>query len=188
MRYLTIVVLFLIVTIATGCSRGPAATAKPVEKSVSTTIPTHTATLIPTTVDTVTAIPTRTPEPRETPDPSLDTERTQTSTPTAMNSAPPTAEASGESAVEEPLLRMVHIRAKSPLEVSQLRQMGLDIATVRSVTPDPNQPPGKEFPAGRDLPPGEALPPRDEFVVEAVITSEILVKLRAMGFEVTEVP
>lgn len=83
---------------------------------------------------------------------------------------------------------MVHIRAKSPLEVRQLRQMGLDIAAVRLVPADPDRPPGKDLLTDRARTQDKALLPQEEFIVEAVITADILTKLRAMGFEVTEVP
>jgi len=67
---------------------------------------------------------------------------------------------------------MVLIRARSSLEVQQLRQMRLDIARVR---PDPSRPPGEESLSGG-------------FIVEAVVTSDILARLKARGFEVSEVP
>ncbi len=60
--------------------------------------------------------------------------------------------------------------------------MGLDIAQMRLVPGDPDQPPGKESPRE------EELPPRDEFIIEAVVTPDILGKLKAMGFEVSEMP
>jgi hypothetical protein len=72
------------------------------------------------------------------------------------------------------MLIMVHIRARSSLEVKQLRQMHLvDIVRVR---PDPSRPPSEE----------ELL--SGGFIVEAVVTSGILAKLKAKGFEVSEVP
>jgi hypothetical protein len=67
---------------------------------------------------------------------------------------------------------MVHIRARSSLEVRQLRQMNLDITRVR---PDPSQPPSEELLSGG-------------FIVEAVVTPGILGKLKAKGFEVSEIP
>ncbi len=67
---------------------------------------------------------------------------------------------------------MVHIRAKSSLEVKQLRQMGLDIAKVR---PDPSRPPSDESLSGG-------------FIVEAVVRPGLLAKLKAMGFDITEAP
>ena len=68
---------------------------------------------------------------------------------------------------------MVHIRARSSLEVRQLRQMHLvDIVKVRS---DPSRPPSEESLSGG-------------FIVEAVITPGLRAKLKAKGFEVSEVP
>jgi len=73
---------------------------------------------------------------------------------------------------KEPLLRMVRIRAKSSIEVRQLRRMHLDIVNIR---PDPDRPPGGELLSGG-------------FIVEAVATSGQLAKLKKMGFEVSEMP
>ena len=67
---------------------------------------------------------------------------------------------------------MVIIRARSSIEVKQLRQMHLDIVRVR---PDPARPPGNELLSGG-------------FIVEAVVSSGMLKKLKAKGFEVTEIP
>lgn len=68
---------------------------------------------------------------------------------------------------------MVRIRARSSLEVRQLRQMHLvDIVKVR---PDPSRPPSDELLSGG-------------FIVEAVVTPGILAKLKAKGFEVSEIP
>ena len=69
----------------------------------------------------------------------------------------------------EPLLRMVRIRAKSSIEVRQLRRMHLDIVDVR---PDSDRPPGGELHSGG-------------FIVEAVANSRQLAKLKKMGFEVS---
>ena len=71
-----------------------------------------------------------------------------------------------------PLLRMVRIRAKSSIEVRQLRRMHLDIINVRA---DPDRPPGGELLSGG-------------FIVDAVATAGQLVKLKKMGFEVSETP
>jgi hypothetical protein len=68
-----------------------------------------------------------------------------------------------------PLLRMVRIRAKSSIEVRQLRGMHLDIVNVR---PDSDRPPRGESLSGG-------------FIVEAVATSSQLAKLKKMGFEVS---
>ena len=73
---------------------------------------------------------------------------------------------------KEPLLRMVRIRAKSSIAVRQLRGMHLDIVNVR---PDPDRPPRGELLSGG-------------FIVEAVVTSGELAKLKKMGFEVSEMP
>jgi len=73
---------------------------------------------------------------------------------------------------KEPLLRMVRIRARSSIEVRQLRGMHLDIVNVR---PDPDRPPRGELLSGG-------------FIVEAVATSGQLTKLKKMGFEVSEMP
>jgi hypothetical protein len=66
---------------------------------------------------------------------------------------------------------MVRIRARSSLEVRQLRQLLLDIASVR---PDPDRPPSGLWSGG--------------FIVEAVVTLDVLDTLKAKGFEVSEVP
>ena len=79
---------------------------------------------------------------------------------------------SQEPTAEGPQLRMVLIRARSSLEVKKLRQMKLDIARVR---PDPSRPPSEESLSGG-------------FIVEAVVTPGILAKLKAKGFEVSEIP
>ena len=69
-------------------------------------------------------------------------------------------------------MRMVVIRARSSLEVRKLRQMHpVDIVRVR---PDPDRPPSGLWSGG--------------FIVEAVVTPGILAKLKAKGFEVSEVP
>jgi len=67
---------------------------------------------------------------------------------------------------------MVRIRARSSIEVRQLRGMHLDIVNVR---PDSDRPPRGEFLSGG-------------FIVEAVVTSGQLAKLKKMGFEVSEIP
>ncbi len=68
-------------------------------------------------------------------------------------------------------LRLVLIKVKSSHEVMQLRRMKLDIIRVR---PDPNRPPGKESLSGG-------------YIVEAVLAPGILSKLKAQGFEVSEI-
>ena len=73
---------------------------------------------------------------------------------------------------KEPLLRMVRIRAKSSIEVRQLRRMHLDIVNIR---PDSDRPPRGELLSGG-------------FIVEAVATAGQLAKLKKMGFEVSEMP
>jgi hypothetical protein len=67
---------------------------------------------------------------------------------------------------------MVIIRARSSSEVQQLRQMKLDIVRVR---PDPDRPPSDDSLSGG-------------FIVEAVTTSGLIAKLKALGFEVNETP
>ena len=67
---------------------------------------------------------------------------------------------------------MVRIRARSSIEVRQLRGMHLDIVNVR---PDSDRPPGGELHSGG-------------FIVDAVANSGQLVKLKKMGFEVSEMP
>ena len=73
---------------------------------------------------------------------------------------------------KEPLLRMVRIRAKSSIDVRQLRGIHLDIVNVR---PDSDRPPPGELHSGG-------------FIVDAVANSGQLVKLKKMGFEVSEMP
>lgn len=76
-----------------------------------------------------------------------------------------------ESAAEVPLLRMVVIRARSSIEVRQLRGMHLDIVCLR---PDPDRPPGKELLSGG-------------YIVKAVVSAGLLKKLKAKGFEIIEI-
>ena len=71
-----------------------------------------------------------------------------------------------------PLLKMVRIRAKSSIEVRQLRGMHLDIVNV---WPDSDRPPRGELLSGG-------------FIVEAVASSGQLAKLKKMGLEVSEMP
>ncbi len=73
---------------------------------------------------------------------------------------------------KEPLLRMVIIRTTSSRGLKQLRGMHLDIVRVRA---DPDRAPGEESLSGG-------------YIVEAVVTKGELAKLKAMGFEVSEVP
>ena len=73
---------------------------------------------------------------------------------------------------------MVLIRAKSSLEVKQLRQMNLDIIRVRTVASVES----KETPDSK-----EALL-AGKFIVEAVVTPGELAKLKSLGFDVSEVP
>lgn len=72
----------------------------------------------------------------------------------------------------ETMLKMVFIRASSPGSIKQLRAMPIDIIRVR---PDHNGPTDKN-----SLTRG--------FIVEAVVPTDILPKLKAMGFDVSEVP
>jgi hypothetical protein len=74
---------------------------------------------------------------------------------------------------EGPLLRMVAIRAESSREVQQLR--GMPLVDVVAVRPDPERPPGDEELSGG-------------FIVEAVVPRDVLAKLKATGFDVSEVP
>jgi len=70
---------------------------------------------------------------------------------------------------DEPLLRMVIIRARSSIGVKQLRGTHIDIIRVRS---DPGRPPGNDLLSGG-------------FIVEAVVTADQLNEIEAMGFEVS---
>lgn len=70
------------------------------------------------------------------------------------------------------MLTMVHIRASSPGALKQLRAMPIDIVRVR---PDPERPADKDSLAGGSI-------------VEAVVPRNILPKLKAKGFDVSEVP
>jgi hypothetical protein len=79
---------------------------------------------------------------------------------------------SNEQVNHVPQLRMVVIRAKSSLEVKQLRDMKLNIIKSK---PDPNRPPNNESLSGG-------------FIVEAVVTHDMLTRLKAKKFEVIEVP
>lgn len=76
------------------------------------------------------------------------------------------------SSAGESLLKMVFIRTSSRASIKQLRAMPIDIIRVR---PDPERPADKNSLAGG-------------FIVEAVVPTDILPKLRAMGFDVFEVP
>jgi hypothetical protein len=87
-----------------------------------------------------------------------------------MTPAPTPSE---EPTAEGPLLRMVTIRAESSRDVQQLRSMPLvDVVMVRS---DPDRPPGDDKLSGG-------------FFVEAVVSRSTLAKLKAMGFDISEVP
>jgi len=117
--------------------------------------------------------PSVTAEPIETRIPPTVTEA-PTLTPIEVDTVPPTSAPSQEPTAEGPLLRMVIIRARSSLEVKQLRQMHLvDIVKVR---PDPSRPPSEELLLSGG------------FIVEAVISRGMLAKLKAKGFEVSEIP
>ena len=67
---------------------------------------------------------------------------------------------------------MVRIRAGSSIEVRKLRGMHLDIVNIR---PDPDRPPHGKLHSGG-------------FIVDAVANSGQLVKLKKMGFEISEMP
>lgn len=69
-------------------------------------------------------------------------------------------------------LRMVLIRTSSPGGLKRLRAMPIDIIRVR---PDPQKPMNKHSLAGA-------------FIVEAVVPTHVLPRLRAKGFDVREVP
>jgi hypothetical protein len=75
-------------------------------------------------------------------------------------------------AVRESLLKMVLIRTTSSRGLKQLRAMHLDIVNIR---PDSDRPPGGELLSGG-------------YLVEAVVTKGEWAKLKAMGFEISEVP
>lgn len=70
------------------------------------------------------------------------------------------------------MLTMVHIRASSPGALKQLRAMHIDIIRVR---PDPQRPAAENSLAGG-------------VIVEAVVPKNLLPKLKATGFDVSEVP
>jgi hypothetical protein len=147
MRCLTIVALLLTVISVTCCGPGPSVTVEPTGTHIPPTA-TEAPTLTPTAVEPMTPVPTLSQEP---------TAPNELGTPSGG-----------------PMLIMVRIRARSSLEVKQLRQMHLvDIVRVR---PDPSRPPSEE----------ELL--SGGFIVEAVVTPGILAKLKAKGFEVSEVP
>jgi hypothetical protein len=76
------------------------------------------------------------------------------------------------SPAEQSMLTMVFIRASSPGAVKQLRAMHIDILRVR---PDPQRP-ADEYSLA------------DGFIVEAVVPKDILPKLKAMGYDVSEIP
>ncbi len=88
--------------------------------------------------------------------------------------APATCQTTREvaSPAGESMLTMVFIRVASSGAVKQLRAMHLDIVRVR---PDPARPADENSLAGG-------------FIVEAVVPKDILPKLKAMGFDVSEVP
>ena len=77
----------------------------------------------------------------------------------------------GSQADMEPLLMMVRIQMSSR-GLKQLRAMHLDIVRIRC---DPDRAPGGELFSGA-------------YIVEAVVTKGELAKLKAMGFEVSEIP
>ena len=72
----------------------------------------------------------------------------------------------------EPLLRMILIRTSSSRGLKQLRAMHLDIVSIRPLA---SRAPARELDS-------------DEYIVEAVVTKGQLAKLKAMGFEVSEIP
>jgi len=74
-------------------------------------------------------------------------------------------------AEREPLLMMVRIRTSSR-GLKQLRAMHLDIVSIRTLA---SRAPARELDS-------------DEYIVEAVVTKGQLAKLKAMGFEVSEIP
>lgn len=168
MRDIAVVVLAWSVLFVAGC--GAAVPSLPGEPPPQ--IATQTATMPPTMEDTetlTTEVASPTPKPSNTPtlSPTLTkpAAETKTSTPTPVQ----------EPAAGEPQLKMVLIRAKSPLEVQELRRMQLDIVRITPVESDQTPTSKEDF-------------LKREFIIEAVIPSGILTKLTAMGFEVTEVP
>jgi hypothetical protein len=75
---------------------------------------------------------------------------------------------------EGPQLKMVVIRASAP-EVERLRKMPLDIIRVSPV-------------AGRQTPTTKQDFLLSEYIVEAVVPTGLLAKLKELGFNITEVP
>lgn len=118
--------------------------------------------------------PSVTAEPTETRIPPATPPEAATLTLTAVETMTPAQAPSQEPDPEGPLLRMVIIRVRSSLEVRKLRQMPtVDVVMVR---PDP------------DRPPNEELMSSGGFIVEAVVTRDMLATLKAKGFEVVEIP
>ena len=71
-------------------------------------------------------------------------------------------------------MRMVIIWDRSSLEIRKLRQMStVDVVVVR---PYPDRPPNEESMSSGG------------FIVEAVVTRDMLTTLRAKGFELVELP
>ena len=81
---------------------------------------------------------------------------------------------SGDAAIStgESMLSMVIIRAVSAGDLQKLRAMHIDIVRVR---PDPGQSADKKSLT-------------ESLIIEAVVPKTILPKLKAMGFEVSEIP
>ncbi len=168
MRFLLAVVLLLAATAITSCGPMPSVTVEPTETPIPLEV-THAA---PALTPPGGSGPAMTTELSATRRPLVTPARLPALTPSTGGTMTPAPAPSQEPAPEGPQLRMVIIRARSSLEVKQLRQMHLDIVRVM---PDPKRPPGEESLSGG-------------FIVEAVVTPGMLAKLEAMGFEITEAP
>jgi hypothetical protein len=169
MKYLALGGLLWVATFTIQCSPSPTVTVEPVETPSPAPSPVQTSTLQLATSTSSAS------ESIETPIPSSTPSQTPHLTPATTESITPAAQASQTPAEGAPQLKMVVIRAKSQREVQRLRQMGLNLIRIRTVE-------SKETPDSK-----EALL-EGEFLVEVVVPTGILAKLRRLGFEVTEVP
>ena len=170
MKYLTLGGLLWVATLTIQCSPGLTVTAEPVETPSAPPSPVQTPTLQIATSTPLAHESTETPMPSSTP--------SQTPPPPATEPVTPASKPSQTPAEGDAQLKMVLIRAKSSLEVKQLRQMNLDIIRVRTI----------ESVESKETPDSKEALLEGKFIVEAVVTPGELAKLKSLGFDVTEVP
>ena len=176
MKYSAFGWLLLVTILTIQCSPSLMETVEPGETPGALPSVVQTPTLPPTGSPIDTSTPPA-PESAETPVPSPTP--TPSSTPPAVETVTPASNPSQDPAEGDTQLKMVLIRAKSPLEVEKLRRMGLNLIRVREVE-------SKE--TSEVTPDSKQAFLEQEFLIEAVVSPGILAKLKGLGFEVTEVP